>query len=298
MTSPATEHLHVNAAGLDSLPLETVAARVCAAQKDAFDAVAAANDDITAGGKEMARALQGGGRLFYAAAGSSALMALADACELAGTFGLDASNVHILMAGGLPRDASMPGDTEDDVDEAKAAAADIRQGDAVILVSASGSTPYPITIADIARRRGASTICIANNPGARLFEGATVAICLQTPPEIVAGSTRLGAGTAQKIALNMMSTVMGVALGHIHDGMMVNLRADNDKLRDRAVGMVATIADVSKDHAQTCLNRAGAAVKPAVLLAAGASTLDQAEALLAGSDGHLRAALAALNCRS
>ena len=117
------------------------------------------------------------------------------------------------------------------------------------------------------------------------------------PPEMVAGSTRMGAGTAQKIALNMMSTIMGIALGHVHDGMMVNVQADNAKLRDRAAGIVSRIANVAVEDARNRLDEADGAVKPAVLLAAGAESLEAADALLAENEGHLRASLARLQSR-
>ena len=296
MAEPMTERLHDLAPGLDSLPPDAIAGHLLAAQAQALAAISTATPDIARGGRIMADTLCAGGRLIYAAAGSSGLMAMADACELAGTYGVDPACISILMAGGLPRDATMPGGTEDDRAEAATAARIITEKDAVILLSASGTTPYALEIARIAQARGAASIAIANNADAPLFDGATLAICLPTPPELIAGSTRMGAGTAQKVALNMMSTIMGVALGHIHDGMMVNLRADNAKLAARAATMIARIT--GSNDATTHLATTGGAVKPAILLAAGARDLDQAEALLAASGGHIRAALAALKTRA
>jgi len=296
VAEPMTERLHDLAPGLDDCPPEVIAGHLLAGQTQALVAVSNALPEIAQGGQIMAETLTNGGRLIYAAAGSSGLMAMADACELAGTYGIDPARITILMAGGLPRDAAMPGGTEDDRQEAARAARIITGQDAVIVLSASGTTPYALEIARIAQARGAAIIAIANNPGAPLFDGATVAICLPTPPELIAGSTRMGAGTAQKAALNMMSTIMGVALGHIHDGMMVNLCADNAKLENRAATMIARITGTPAP--QTHLATAGGAVKPAILLAAGAENLDQAEALLAASGGHIRAALAALKPRA
>ena len=298
MTERRTEQMHDAARGLDARPPVEIAQILLDGQIAALESLHGTTDAIARGGQIMADAIRSGAQLVYAAAGSSGLMALADACELAGTFGLDPAKTHILMAGGLPRDAAMPGDTEDDTAEADAAARVIGAGDAVIVVSASGRTPYALTVARIARDRGARVIAIANNPGAPLFEGADVAICLPTPPEVIAGSTRMGAGTAQKAALNMMSTVMGVSLGHVHDGMMVNLRADNGKLRDRAARMVSEIAGIPADAARAALATSGGRVKPAVLLAAGAETVNEADTLLKAADGQLRAALAAMNGRA
>ncbi|TIT79420.1 MAG: N-acetylmuramic acid 6-phosphate etherase, partial [Mesorhizobium sp.] len=134
----------------------------------------------------------------------------------------------------------------------------------------------------------------ANNRGAPLFGEADVAILLETPPELIAGSTRMGAGTAQKIALNMLSTLAAVHLGHVHDGYMVNLTADNIKLRDRAVRMVAAITGRGRDEAARLLEESGGMVKTAILLAAGAANADAAEKILEGTGQKLRPALSAI----
>ena len=292
-----TEMLNDAAQGLDTLPAADAARLLAEGQAAAADVVNTVAGPIAEGGLLMADAIRRGGNLVYAAAGSSGLMAAADGMELPGTFGIAVERISILMAGGLPKDARMPGHTEDDTEEAAQAAAQIGRDDTVITVSASGSTPYAVEVARRGRAKGARVIAIANNSGAPLFEHADVAICLPTPPEMVAGSTRMGAGTAQKIALNMMSTIMGIALGHVHDGMMVNVQADNAKLRDRAAGMIARIANVTVEDARIRLDEADGAVKPAILLAAGAECRETAEALLADSNNHLRAALARLQSR-
>ena len=291
MVRSATERLHPMAEGLDALPGGEVLHRLLSGQEAALAAVRRALPAIEAGAEAMAAAIRGGGRLVYAGAGSSALMANADGMELPGTYGIAPERILLLMAGGLPRDAHMPGDTEDDADEAVRAAEAVRAGDTVIAVTASGRTPYPVAVARIARARGARVIAIANNEGAGIFDHADVAICLPTPPEIIAGSTRMGAGTAQKAALNMMSTLMAIRLGAVHDGMMVGLVADNDKLRGRARGMVAAIAGVTEEAADAALEAGAGVVKPAVLIARGLTPAAAVEHL-AASGGNLRAALA------
>ncbi len=148
-----------------------------------------------------------------------------------------------------------------------------------------------MAVAETARSKGARVIAIANNPGAAVFARADVAICLPTPPEIIAGSTRMGAGTAQKVALNMMSTLAAIRLGEVHDGMMVGLVADNAKLRARAAGMVSAIAACDADRAAQALRAADGAVKPAILIAQGL-TPAAADELLQTTQGNLRAALA------
>lgn len=286
-----TEAHHKGSESLDMRPDGEILALLLDGQQRALATLGPALSDIADGAALMAAAVTFGGRLIYAAAGSSGLMALADASELGGTFGINPGKIQILMAGGLPVDAHMPGNTEDDTEEAVAAAGNVHNGDVVIALSASGNTPYPMTIARCAQSAGAKIICIANNPHAAMFEYADVAICLATPPEVIAGSTRLGAGTAQKAALNLMSSLMGIRLGHVFDGMMVNVVADNAKLRDRAAGIVARISGVEDALARDCLEKTGGAVKPAVLLAAGASP-ERAGELLKDTKGHLRAALA------
>ncbi|SPH17816.1 N-acetylmuramic acid 6-phosphate etherase [Defluviimonas aquaemixtae] len=290
MPQSVTEQLHTLANGLDALPAEEALRRMLDVQTEALASVKSALPTLAQASEIMVDAIRGGGRLVYAGAGSSALMANADGLELPATFGIDPVRILLLMAGGLPTDARMPGATEDDAAAGARDAARIEAGDAVIAVTASGQTPYPVAVARAARAKGASVIAVANNSGAPIFEIADVAICLPTPPEIVAGSTRMGAGTAQKAALNMMSTLMGIRLGQVHDGMMVGLVADNAKLRDRARGMVETIAGVDAARAADALAAAGGAVKGAVLIATGAMP-EEAEEALSATGGNLRAAL-------
>ena len=160
----------------------------------------------------------------------------------------------------------------------------------VIAVSASGSTPYAMEVARIARTRGAAVVCIANNRGAAIFALADIAICLETPPEVLAGSTRMGAGSAQKAALNMMSTLMGVRLGHVHDGLMVNLVADNEKLRARAVDIVCQITDAPPARAAEAIAQARGAIKPAALLVAGAADIAEATGRIGAHSRRVSAA--------
>jgi N-acetylmuramic acid 6-phosphate etherase len=174
------------------------------------------------------------------------------------------------------------------------AVAGLGSGDCVIGVSASGSTPYAVAALSEARRRGARTIAIANNESAALFDGADVAVLIATPPEPVAGSTRMGAGTAQKVALNMLSTLMAIALGHVHDGHMVNLKADNRKLKDRAARIVAAIAGTPEAEAADWLDRAGGSVKTAVLMASGAGDAAAANRILESAGHRLRPALSVI----
>ena len=291
MSIRTTEHLHDGAVGLDQRPPVEIASLLAEGQVAAAATVEHAIPGICAGAEAMARTIEQGGCLNYVAAGSSGLMAAADAQELGGTFSIPPANLRIHMAGGLPNGVEMPGGTEDDTQGLDAALANLSDKDTVVAVSASGSTPYTVAAARIAKAKGATLIGMANNAGSPLLELADHQILLETPPEVLSGSTRMGAGTAQKIALNMLSTVMAVHLGHVHDGMMVNLHADNTKLRARACGIVARIAAVSDVVARAALETAEGDVKAAILIAAHGYSRDVAEAALRETKGHLRPAL-------
>ncbi|WP_269071842.1 N-acetylmuramic acid 6-phosphate etherase [Rhizobium sp. C4] len=289
----ATEARHGHAEGLDGLPSEAILGVIQDTQLKAAEAVRAAIPAISRAGELAAERLKAGGRLIYVGAGSSGLMALADGLELPGTFGLSRADVKILLAGGVASLSDLAGGYEDD--EALALsdldAAGVADGDCVVCITASGSTPYTLAIARAARDRGAAVIGIANNRDAALHALSDVAVLLETPAEVVAGSTRMGAGTAQKIALNMLSTLMAIRLGHVHDGYMINLKADNAKLQRRACGIVSEIAGVDVDQAAGCLQRASGSVKVATLLASGAETPESAIRLLASCNQNFRQAL-------
>lgn len=279
---------------LDTLPPKAALAAMLASHVAAAQAVEQAIPAIEAAALTIATALETGHDLTYAAAGSSGLMALSDGCELPGTFRIPQAQIHIAMAGGVPADGQMPGGTEDDTDSAAADIAHVAPGDVVIILSASGTTPYALAVAKVARTQGATVIAIANTKGSALLALADIPVCVPTAPEIIAGSTRLGAGTAQKITLNMISTQVGVLLGHVHDGLMVNLNPDNIKLRKRATGIVTQITGATEAKAEAALADADYDTKQAVLIAAGANG-PQAAQLLAKHRHRLRPCLAELH---
>jgi N-acetylmuramic acid 6-phosphate etherase len=264
-----------------------------ASYRRAFASVAAASGDIRAAALRLAAIWREGGRLVYAGAGSSGLAAAEDAAELPGTFGLDESRIAIVLPGGTAEPFRMDGATEDDAGAGEQAVAEFGDltRDAVIAVSASGSTPFTVAAAAEAHRRGAFVIAIAHRPGSPLLVGADAPILLDSGEEALRGSTRLAAGAAQKAALGMLSSLMGFALGHIHQGLMVNLKADNAKLRERARGIVATIAGVSRAEAESALHAASGEVKPAVLIACGFSSVSEAITCLAAAEGRIDDAL-------
>jgi N-acetylmuramic acid 6-phosphate etherase len=296
MAELRTEARHPSAEGLDTQPPHAILSALADAQVEATAAVRPAIPRIAEAARLIADTLAAGGRLVYAAAGSSGLMALADGLELPGTYGIRRDRIVILIAGGEEALRNLPGGPEDDRGEAGKAIADAGVGpaDCVVALSASGSTPYAVQALMDAKSRGAATIAIANNEGAALLETADVAVLIATPPEVISGSTRMGAATAQKAALNMLSTLTAIHLGHVHDGYMVNLAADNAKLRERAGRMVAAIAGRDRREAEALLQRAGGEVKTAILLAAGADSAEAARKLLERTGRKLRPALSAI----
>jgi N-acetylmuramic acid 6-phosphate etherase len=293
MPSAKTEERHDNAKGLDLMHPALALRLLASGQQAAAKAVDAAIESISAAASIAAESLASGRRLAYAGAGSSGLMAMADALELPGTYGIPQDQIVVLLAGGTASLSDLAGGYEDDMDLARndVRKAGIGAGDCLVSVSASGSTPYALAAADEARKLGAKVIAVANNPGAALFKDADVSILLQTPPEVVSGSTRMGAGTAQKIAFNMFSTLVGIQLGHVLDGHMVNLRADNIKLHGRAIRIVTDITGISAGEAGRLINMASGSVKVAILLASGAEDVAVAEAALKEARQNLRRAI-------
>lgn len=294
--SAATEGADARFDKLDSWDDAAILSTLLDGHKRALDAVAPATGDIARAVDMAVATLRRGGRLVYLAAGSPALIALGDALEIPQTYGIARDRIVLVLAGGEAITRELVGGPEDDAGQAVADldAHAITDLDWVIAVSASGTTPYTVSGLAHARALGAGTVAIAGNRGTALFAHADAAILLETGAEVISGSTRMGAGTAQKAALNMISTLIGVRMGHVHDNLMVNLTADNDKLARRAQSMVARIADVDADRARAALETAQFKVKPAVLIAAGARSLPDANAILERSGGVLRTALTLL----
>jgi N-acetylmuramic acid 6-phosphate etherase len=253
MADRPTEARHPSSEGLHAVPPAEVLDRLLSAQEAALRSVRPAFPALAMAADAASAALQASGKMGYAGSGSSGLMALADCLELAGTFGIPPAQTPMLFAGGAEALLHMTGSVEDDPDLARAdfARSGLGRGDVVICVSASGSTPYTMVIAEAARQAGVTVIGMANVAASALLAAADIPVLLDTGPEVISGSTRMGAGTAQKVALNMLSVLVGIRLGHVHDGYMVNVTADNAKLIDRAARIVAAIASVGRDTATT-----------------------------------------------
>lgn len=256
-----------------------------AAVRGALEAIAAAVDDAVP-------ALQRGGRLVYAGAGTSGRIGVQDGTELTPTYDWPADRLVFAIAGGPGALLqSVEGAEDNEADGARAVAdAKIGGDDVVIGIAASGTTPYTVGVLRAASAAGAVTIAVANNAGAPLFEVARHCIVVETGTEVIAGSTRMKAGTAQKIVLNLFSTAIMVKLGRVYHGMMVHMRARNAKLLRRAEGMVGQIVGCSEAEAASLVKRSDGDVKTAVLLGFGLSETEVAAALKK-HNGNLRLAI-------
>ncbi len=290
MTLPTTEDRDPQSIGLSAKSDEEVLAVILHRQILALEATRDAIPQITRAAASLHSAAASGGKIGYAGAGSAGLTALADCLELPGTFGFPADRMCILYAGGADNLMNLAGVYEDDAQAGRKDFEDsgLGTGDILIAVSASGKTPYTLSAVAAANGAGTVTIGIANNADAPLMREATHAILLQTPPEVIAGSTRLGAASAQKAALNMMSTLVALRLGHAVRGHMVNLVADNEKLRQRAQRILQDLTNCTPDDAANALQNAEGRVKTAALMLLKGLDVDTAERTLALHDGNLR----------
>ncbi len=295
-----TEDISARYAGIDLWPtgdavqamLEAQLAAAAAVQSQAA-AIAKAADEAAARLGDLA------GRLIYAGAGTSGRLAVQDGVELGPTFGWGGERTVFLLAGGA---AAMMSSVEGAEDDAAAGDRAMREAapapcDVAVGVAASGSTPFTLAALGAAQAAGALTIGIANNPGAPLLQLAAHPILLDTGAEAVAGSTRMKAGTAQKIVLNLLSTAIMLRLGRVHGGRMIAMRVSNAKLHRRAAKMVREIARVTGPAAEAALRQAAGDIRLAVLIALG-MTPPQAAMALSDAGGNLRAAMHAAGANS
>lgn len=256
-------------------------------------AVAAQIPQIARAVELVVAALAAGGRLVYQGAGTSGRLGVLDAAECPPTFGTDPEQVRGLLAGG--RDAMFEA-VENAEDSAELAVADLEAigltaRDVVVGIAASGRTPYVIGGLDHARRVGAATVSLACNPGAPTSRHADVAIEVDNGPEVLTGSTRLKAGTSQKLVLNMISTAAMVRLGKVYGNLMVDVRPTNEKLVDRAARIVQAATDCDRDTAERALAAADGHAKTAIVAILCGVDADTARSRLAAADGFVRGAI-------
>ena len=243
--------------------------------------------------------LRDGGRLAYAGAGTSGRLAVQDGAELMPTFSWPQERLLLLIAGGREALVQSVEGAEDESEEAIRLVRryEMETRDVLIAVAASGTTPFTLACLREAKGRGALTVAIANNRDTPLLAEAEHAIWLDTGPEPIAGSTRMKAGTAQRIALNLLSSLVMIRLGRVYRGLMVDLKAVNKKLLRRSEKILLELSGRSREEVHDALHRAGGNVKTALLLLEGCD-LGEAARMLDRSGGHLRIAKAMLETRS
>ncbi len=293
-----TERVSARYSGLDAWNPDEILDALIESQLSAVAATRAAKPALQRTALAMEGRLRYRGRLVYAGAGTSGRLAVQDGAELMPTFSWPQERLVLLMAGG--RDALMRS-IEGAEDEAHLAAHLMQQHvidsrDVLIAVAASGTTTFTLACLREAKRRGALTVGIANNAGSPLLEEADHPIWLDTGAEPIAGSTRLKAGTAQKIALNLLSTLLMILLGRVYDGLMVDVQAVNQKLVRRSEDMLIRLTCCSREAARAALQRAHGSVKLAVMLLNGCDP-ERGAQLLDEAHGHLRSALALIGRR-
>ena len=291
-----TETIDPRYRGLDTWNDAEILAAFLEGQTRAMGAVGLALPAIAAAARAIAERIEPNGRLVYAGAGSSGRQAALDGMELGSTFSWPAERIAFALAEGTSLNPGVKGSDEDDAPLAKRTMRDLKLGpaDCVIAIAASGTTPFTLAAAETAKAMGALVIAIANNAGTPLFRLADHTILIETGAEVISGSTRMNAGTAQKATLGLLSSLLMTRLGHVHDGLMVSMRADCAKLEARAARIVAAIAGCTPEVAAAALAAAGNRIKPAVLVARG-QTVEKATQILTQSGGSLRVALGLLN---
>ncbi|MFF3740037.1 N-acetylmuramic acid 6-phosphate etherase [Streptomyces sp. NPDC002566] len=295
LDSLTTEAFRPELAEIDRLPTLDIArlmngedATVPAAVSERLPEIAAAVDAVA---ERMAR----GGRLIHAGAGTAGRLGVLDASECPPTFATAPGQVVGLIAGGPEAMIRSVEGAEDsrELAEADLAALALTPEDTVVGISASGRTPYALAAVEYARSRGALTIGLACNPGSALAAAAEHGIEVVVGPELLTGSTRLKAGTAQKLVLNMLSTITMIRLGKTYGNLMVDVRASNEKLRARSRRIVALATGAADEEIEAALTATGGEVKHAILALLAGVDGPSAARLLEESDGSLRAALAA-----
>ncbi|NUR85352.1 MAG: N-acetylmuramic acid 6-phosphate etherase [Nonomuraea sp.] len=283
LREPSTEQSDPRYSQIDRLPTEEIAGLMNEADAAVPAAVALAVPAISAAIDAIAARMAAGGRLLYVGAGTSGRLAVLDASECPPTFGTDPSLVQGIIAGGPDALTRSVEGAEDDAPAGAAALAALETGelDSVVGISASGRAPFVLGALEEAARLGALTVALSCNADSPLSAAAEHGIEVVVGPEVVTGSTRLKAGTATKLVLNMISTIVMVRLGRTYGNKMIEMSAMNSKLARRAVRMVVDITGVAEDVAELALQQAGGHAKVAVVMIDRGLDADAARALLA-----------------
>jgi N-acetylmuramic acid 6-phosphate etherase len=288
-----TEERNPNSLGIDEKPVEEILRIINAEDRKVPKAIATELPVITDAVEAIAATISKGGRVFFAGAGSSGRIGVAEAAEIPPTFGLPPRLVQGVMAGGAD---AYSGSVEVSEDDEPAGARmleerGIGKDDILVALSASGRTPYALGALRKAREVGVMTMSLTCNPEAPMNSMTDIPIVINVGPEVVAGSTRMKAGTAQKLVLNMMTTAAMIRLGRVYDGLMIGVQPTNEKLRERATRIIETIAEVSSEVAARALEEAQGDVRVAIVIAKTGESPEESKRILESTGSSLRRAL-------
>ncbi len=289
----ATEQPNRASADLDLKSALEVARIINAEDAKVANAVQRALPQIARAIDLIANALRRGGRLIYVGAGTSGRIAALDAAELPPTFNADPETVQFVIAGGLTALAAAAEANEDsrELGEREIAKKKPNRNDVVVGIAASGRTPFTVAALSYAYKKGAKTIAITCNRNSPLQKAAHLAIVTEVGPEVISGSTRMKAGTSQKMVMNMLSSGAMIRLGLVYGNLMVNLNPKNSKLAERGVSILRRAAKVSREIAQQALKAAGNSVPVALVMLQAQVDRQAAEQALKSSKGHVRQAI-------
>ena len=290
-----TEQRNPRSAEIDRMPTADLLRLINAEDRAVPLAVAGVLPELAVAVDLAVAALSGGHRIHYVGAGTSGRIAVLDAAELIPTFGLEPGRVQAHIAGGIPALTHPSEAAEDDEAAGVTAAADVVAGDVVVGVTASGRTPYVRGALAAARAKGARTVLVSANPAAPIASVADVHVAPDTGPEVLTGSTRMKAGTAQKLVLNAFSTATMVRLGRTYSHFMTDMLASNDKLRDRRLRILAEATGAGADQCRDALHAAGGDAKLAVVMLIAGTACEPAQQALTAAHGHVHKALSLLN---
>ena len=290
---PLTEQIDPAYRYLDRLPAGEIVKAINALDRQVAGAVERELPAITLAIEAIGKAVEAGGRIFYLGAGTSGRLGVLDAAECPPTFQVPPELVRGIIAGG---EKALSRATEASEDDPAAGVRDLQQAgftrnDVLAGIAASGNTPYVLGAVKWARELGALTVGISCTSGSELSGAVQFPIEPKPGPEIIAGSTRMRAGTATKMVLNMISTTVMIRLGHVYGNLMVNVRPSNQKLAERGRRIVEEIAGVTPERARELLRSSGGNVRAAIVMEKRHCSREEAEAALAKVNGHLRRAL-------
>ncbi len=288
-----TETKNNKTADIDRLPILEILRLMNQEDSSVAGVVAHAIPEIALAVDAIVRGLRAGGRLIYVGAGTSGRLGVLDAAECVPTFSVSPDTVQALMAGGMAAltEALEGVEDRDDLGRKDVLALHLTPNDVVVGTAASGRTPYVIGALEAANEHGATTVAISCNAPARILDIAHIKIAAVTGPEVITGSTRLKAGTAQKLILNMLSTTSMIKLGKVYGNLMVDVQVTNQKLAQRAASIVAEVAEIPVGKAAALLQQSDHEVKTAIIMSLLDVSAEEARQKLTESHGMLREVL-------